>query len=541
LNIRRFTVTMNLAHSINQKPGQSKTNNGASSLLSFIKKTAGADSPAYKLLNSLPHEEYADLPEYLTDLRMAESFIEFTKDYLRYWHESGEWMDFDGTRWLLDSPGGAHKYIKDFLAPLFNEVEHEEDKQARDIQHKALLSRESMTGQNNLLKAAAVQPTACISTKALDSDPWLLNTKNATIDLRSGEPQAHRNKDFITKIADITSDPTAECPEFHKFITRIMGNDTALIAYMQRWIGYCLTGNVSEHVFQVWYGTGANGKSVLAAVLAGLLGEYTKAAGSYLLLQKNGGGSDMTTQAELAKLRGTRLARISETDEGARFAEAQLKNITGGDTITCRTLYKKPFEYDPEFKIILLCNHKPQVRGTDDGIWRRIHIVPFSVTIPLEEQDHDLKHKLLAELPGILNWAIAGCLAWQQQGLNPPQSVMAAIDEYKSGEDMFATWLNDCCDQSGNYTAKAKELLDSFKAYSGWKNTSHKKFGTMLAKHGFTKSTSNGVVWNGLELSEPLNTFSEKSHEKPLYGKFALNPVDSSKGSIDMDELADQL
>lgn len=514
---------------------------GISALLSCVKNAANVTSSSYSLSSNLPQEGYADLPEYLTDLRLAESFIEFNKVYLRYWHESGEWMDFDGTRWLLDSPGGAHKYIKDFLAPLFDEANLEEDKQARDILYKALLNRESMTGQNNLLKAAAVQPAACISTKALDRDPWLLNTKNATIDLRSGESRTHRQKDYITKITDITYDPTAGCPEFHKFITRIMGNDAELIAYMQRWIGYCLTGKVSEHVFQVWYGTGANGKSVLSNVLAGLIGDYTKAAGSHLLLQKSGGGSDMTTQAELAKLRGVRLARISETDEGARFAEAQLKNITGGDTITCRTLYKKPFEYDPEFKIILLCNHKPQVRGTDDGIWRRIHIVPFGVTIPLEEQDHDLNRKLQVELSGILNWAIAGCLEWQQHGLKPPQSVMAAIDEYKSGEDMFATWLNDCCVKGGNYSAKAKELLDSFKAYSGWKNTSHKKFGTMLAKHGYAKSTSNGVVWNGLELSEPLNQFSEKSNDKPDYGNLGQDTPDSSKGSIDMEELANQL
>jgi putative DNA primase/helicase len=295
-------MTMNIEHTTSQEPGAPIAQNEMSAMLSFVKNAANVNSSVFSLSNSLSHEGYADLPEYLTDFRMAASFIEYSKNFLRYWHESGEWLDFDGTRWQLDSPGGAHKYIKDFLAPLFDEVSLEDDKQARDILHKALLNRESITGQNNLLKAAGVQPAACISTKVLDRDPWLLNTKNATIDLRSGKPREQRHDDYITKITDITYDPTAECPEFHKFITRIMGNDAELIAYMQRWIGYCLTGDVSEHVFQVWYGTGANGKSVLSNVLAGLLGEYTKAAGSYLLLQKNGGGSDMTTQAELAKL-----------------------------------------------------------------------------------------------------------------------------------------------------------------------------------------------------------------------------------------------
>lgn len=370
-----------------------------------------------------------------------------------------------------------------------------------------------------------------ITTSRLDHDPWLFNCLGGTVNLKTGMLQAHRHEDYLTKIAHIEFDPDAKCPLFDKFIHRIMGGDNDLTSYMQRFVGYCLTGSVIEQVLLIFYGTGANGKSVLSSILGYVLGDYANAAGGHLLLHQPSGGSDLTTLAELAKLRGARLARISEIDEGARLAEAQLKNITGGDTITCRTLFGKPFEYEPSFKVILLCNHMPQVRGTDYAIWRRIHKVPFSVTIPPEERDPNLIVKLRAELPGILNWAIAGCLEWQKQGLNPPAVVQEATAEYQTSEDMFASWLKDSCNQGGHYSAKAKDLLESFKAYSGWKNISHKKFGGMLTEYGFEKSKSDGVVWHGLEPSEPLTPFSDKSYGNNFVSNLPKNASDGSNGS----------
>lgn len=484
------------------------------------------------LFGSNPANEDDDMPKHLTDVRLAEYFIKLNIHRIRFWHDAGQWMDYDGKQWRTKAPGGPYKFIKQMLLPMLDDVNKMPKGAEREGIKKALLARESTPGQNNLVKAAEKLVVACVETPDLDRDEMLFNCKNGTINLKTGELQPHNPKDFITKISNVMYDPSAKCPLFDKFIYRIMDGDKELIEYMQRFLGYCLTGSVVEHIMQIRFGVGQNGKSVLSNIEGELLGDYAKAAGGYLLLKQPNGGNDNTTQTELAKLRGTRLARISEIDEGARLAEAQLKNITGGDTISCRAVYSLPIEYDPTFKITLLCNHTPNVQGTDFAIWRRIHKVPFLVTIPEEEKDPKLFSKLRNELPGILNWAIAGCLEWQKNGLKPPKAVLDATAEYKTNEDMFASWLNDCCNLGAQYSTKASSLLESFVKYSSWKGMSHKKFGSMMKEHGFTKSKSNGVIWNGLELSEPLTPFSESPHVSNLYSnKFTQSTTHGSNGS----------
>ena len=484
------------------------------------------------LFGGNPANEDNEWPKHLTDVRLAELFIKLNLHRIRFWHDAGQWMDYDGKQWRIKAPGGPYKFIMPMLSPMLDKVKKMPDGVKRDGVLKALLARESTPGQNNLVKAAEKLVVVCVETPDLDRDAMLFNCYNGTVNLITGELQPHNPEDFITKISDVMFDPSAKCPLFDKFINRIMDGDNELVKYMQRFLGYCLTGSVVEHIMQIRFGEGQNGKSVLSNIEGALLGNYAKAAGGYLLLKQPNGGNDNTTQTELAKLRGTRLARISEIDDGVRLAEAQLKNITGGDTITCRAVYSLPIEYDPAFKITLLCNHTPNVQGTDFAIWRRIHKVPFSVTIQPEEKDPKLLDKLRAELPGILNWAIAGCLEWQKTGLNPPKAVLDATEEYKTSEDIFASWLTDCCNLGAQYSTKASSLLESFVKYSGWKGTSHKKFGSLMKEHGFAKSKSNGVIWNGLELLELLNPFSEKSHESNLYShKFPKNTPHGSNGS----------
>lgn len=488
-----------------------------------------------------PAGDQYKVPVQLTDLRLAEYFINLYQKSLRYWHDAGKWVDYDGKRWTTNSPGGPHKYIKPMLKALHEFAASIHDAATKEDFLKNLHKRESMSGHNSLISMAEKQPQACIETKKLDQNIWLLNCLNGTINLKSGTIQPHRYDDYITKIVNIEFDPSATCPEFMKFISQILDNDVELISYMQRWFGYCLTGSVAEQVFHIWHGNGSNGKGVLANILGDLLGEYDVAVNSFLLIQRNSGGGDNNTLSELAKLPGKRVARISEIEQNARLAEALIKNMTGGDPITCRALYLNPIEFEPMFKIILSCNHLPQVRGTDYGIWRRIHKVPFSVTIPKEEQDQNLTVKLRGELPGILNWAIAGCMAWQKIRLNPPAVVTAATAEYQNSEDMFSSWLQECCVLGGLNTTKASLLLESYVKYSGWKGISHKKFGGMLKEYGFEKSTSNGVVWHGLELLEPSDPFSEKSHENTThFSNFPKNASNSSNGS-EVSEYADQL
>lgn len=521
---------------ISSKPQHTNELNPVLSLIKSASLVESAPAASPEALET----DTEEIPEYLTDARMAECFISLNRHQLRYWHNSKSWIDYDGSRWKEDSPGGPFKFIKPMLDSMLDEVLAHPYGPERDKLLKALLTRESSQGQKNLVTAAANLVDACIETPDIDGDNMLFNCLNGTVNLATGELQPHRPDDYITKMASVKFDPLAKCPTFEKFMNRIMDGNKDLIAYMQRWLGYCLTGDVSEHVMQIRHGTGANGKSVLSNIEGALLGDYAKAAGGYLLLKQQNSGNDNTTQSELAKLRGARLARISEIDEGARLAEAQLKNITGGDTITCRALYKSPIEYYPAFKITLLCNHTPLIRGTDFAIWRRIHKVPFAVTIPPEEQDKDLLDKLKTELPGILNWAIAGCLEFQKQGLKPPKAVLDATADYKNSEDMFASWLNECCSIGDGLKAKSSELYKSFVTYSGWKSISTKKFGGMLSENKFDKSKSNGSVWNGLELLEPSPYNSEKVVVTSVNKMFSEKPLHGSNGYEDED-LASQL
>ena len=283
-----------------------------------------------------------------------------------------------------------------------------------------------------------------------------------------------------------------------------MCGDMELVSYLQRFIGYCLTGKTSEQILNFWYGLGGNGKTTLMNIIQPLLGDYTTNADTSLIMKKNSGG-DGNRLAMLAGLRGARLVTLSEVNEGEKLDEAAIKTYTGGDTITCRNLYQDFFSYVPQSKLVGFGNYKPHIRGRDHGIWRRIHLVPFKAQITDDEKDPYLPDKLIKELPGILAWAVSGCLDWQRSGLMPPKAMIDAVQEYRQAEDIFQCFLNDCCSIGEYKRASASELISSFKTYSGWYTISDKKFGEMLREKGFTKITSNGVKWLGISLGvEPL-------------------------------------
>jgi putative DNA primase/helicase len=325
----------------------------------------------------------------------------------------------------------------------------------------------------------------------------LLTVLNGTIDLKTGRLQPSRAEDFMTRLVPIEYDLEANCPLWINFLDRIFDADYEVIDYLQRFAGYCLTGRTGEQVLLFLYGLGCNGKSVLANVLGALLGDYSSTAGAELLMARD----NRNATNNVAALRGARLVKVSEFDDGERLAEAQIKTLTGGDPVTCRFLYQEHFTYTPSFKVLLIGNHKPKIRGTDHGIWRRLHLLPFRVTIPEEERDPHLQDKLMTELPGILVWAVHGCLEWQKTGLNPPEKIKAATAEYRKSEDIFDLWLDDCCVKGEHMTATAADLLASFVDFSRWKGTTPKKLGGMLTDAGFSREKSNGAIrWRGLGL-----------------------------------------
>ena len=257
----------------------------------------------------------------------------------------------------------------------------------------------------------AVSPGIYRALADFDCDPMLFNVANGTLDLRTGTLRPHSRDDRLTRMVDVPYDPDARAELWHAFLWRITAQRVNLYKYLQRLVGYCLTGKVSEQVIVFLFGIGANGKSVFCETVAALLGEYGMQAQPELVMARRHGG----IPNDVAALRGRRLAQMNETTQGSRFDEAKLKHLTGGDSLTGRFLHREFFDFRPTHKLIIRGNHKPQISGTDDGIWRRLHLVPFEVQIPEAEWDRSLADKLRTELPGILLWAVQGCLDWQQQ------------------------------------------------------------------------------------------------------------------------------
>jgi putative DNA primase/helicase len=331
-----------------------------------------------------------------------------------------------------------------------------------------------------------------------DADPMVLNTPNGTVDLNTGELHGHEREQYLTKMT--AAAPGGDCPLWRCFLDRVTDGDSELQAFLQRVIGYCLTGSTREHALFFLYGTGANGKSVFLSTVSGLLSDYAKTAPA----------SSFTASAsaqhptDLAGLRGARLVTAIETEDGARWPEAKIKSLTGGDKIAARFMRCDFFEFAPEFKLVIAGNHKPGLRSVDEAIRRRLHLVPFTVTIPRDERDPRLSEKLRAEFQGILSWAIQGCVAWQSKGLNPPDVVREATADYLAAEDVIGGWLADRCNTGGDCWTPGFVLFSDYKAWlegNGERATSQKRFTQSLESHGFAPvRTSTARGFRGIEL-----------------------------------------
>lgn len=336
-----------------------------------------------------------------------------------------------------------------------------------------------------------------------DADLWRLNTPGGVVDLRTGEIRPHDRADRMTKITTITPVPGRPCPTWQRFLGQVTGGDDALMAYLQRMAGYCLTGATSEHALFFLYGTGANGKSVFVNTLFTLLGDYAANAPMDTFMESRGDRHP----TDLAGLRGARLVGATETEQGRRWNESKLKEVTGGDRISARFMRQDFFTYVPQFKLVIAGNHKPAIRNIDEAMRRRLHLIPFTLTVPPGQRDHQLPNKLLAEAEGILHWAVAGCLAWQREGLKPPRSVVEATEEYFEAEDALGRWLEERCVRHPNATALTAELFSDWKQWAeaaGEFVGALRRFSDLLLARGFDKwrnpSGVRGFV--GLELKE---------------------------------------
>ncbi|MEI7836775.1 MAG: phage/plasmid primase, P4 family [Planctomycetota bacterium] len=374
-----------------------------------------------------------------TDMGNSDRFVASFGQEWRYCGGRGKWLHYDGTRWAADDDLKVLRFAKATARAIFNEAAATDDEKRQKALAKHALASQSRSLLCNMVDLARCELS--VAANALDADPWTLNVENGTIDLRTAKLYPHRADDLLTKVAPVAADPAATCPIWLAFLDRIMdGNDT-LIGYLQRLAGMSLTGDVSEQALFMLHGQGANGKSVYLDTLSGLLGEYAAEAAPDLLIDRR----TPEHPTELADLQGRRLVVACETGEGGRLRVELVKRLTGNARLKARYMRCDYFEFPRTHKLIVATNNRPVVRESTHAIWRRLRLIPFTVTIPEAEQDRCLLDKLRAERPGILNWALAGCIDWQTDGLQTPPEVEAATAEYETEQDVLADFLEDRC------------------------------------------------------------------------------------------------
>ena len=441
--------------------------------------------------------------ERLTDLGNARRFVRQHQGSIRYCYQLSAWLHFDGKRWIRDESGEIERRAKQTVEDIYAEAAEIADEEERKELRKHAMKSESAGRIASMIDLARSEPGIPVAVEDLDQDPWLLNVENGTIDLRSGVRREHRGRDRITKLAPVSYNPDATCPKFLEFLATIFAEIRALIDFLQRAIGYSLTGLTSEQKLFLLHGGGNNGKTTLEKAIEATLGDYAEATPPETLMIRYGEGGGPSE--DIARLRGARFVSSIESEEGRRLAEAKIKLLTGGDKVVARHLYGHYFEFRPTFKLWFATNHLPTVRGQDEAIWRRILRIPFNVTIAKAERVPDFFESVLRpELPGILAWAVAGCLVWQERGLEPPEEVLNATADYRHEQDFVAAFVADCCHVDVQLSARAGALYKAFKSWSeerGEKPMSGSMFGRRLEERGFTKQKDyRGTLRLGLEL-----------------------------------------
>jgi putative DNA primase/helicase len=376
-----------------------------------------------------------------------------------------------------------------------------EDPDERKDQVAWALRSESMYTRTAMLNSA--QTIQGLATKATDydRDPFLLTVANGTLDLRTGKLRGCHPGDLITRATDIRYSPLAQCRRWSEFLEEIFLGDHKLIEFVRRAVGYSLTGDVREQCLFILYGGGANGKSTFLEILLKLVGTHAAVTSFSTFLVHTTPG---TPRNDVAKLHGARLVKAAESQKQAALDEATVKEVTGGDTISARFLFREFFDFKPQFKIWLATNHRPAIHGTDDAIWRRIRLIPFRQQFMGRKQDPALREKLEAELSGILSWAVAGCLEWQRVGLGKAPAIEAATLNYRQESDHVGRFLNERCSARPQDHSPGKELFEAYVEWcglSGEKPESNNIFAKALAERGIRKKrTRAGTVYEGLGL-----------------------------------------
>ncbi|HZZ28845.1 MAG TPA: phage/plasmid primase, P4 family [Pirellulales bacterium] len=451
-----------------------------------------------------------------TDAANAQRFVRRYGANSRWCNPTRTWYRWTGKNWGEDQSCGIEADAKQFSRELWREAgKITADPDASDQLKKQVIAfvkaSNSANGIRNMIALAKSEPGMTILPCQFDTDAYMLNCNNGTLNLKTGKLQRHRREDLLTKIVAVDYNASEQCPLFVAFLEGVFGGSKNLIKFIQRLLGYILTGDVSEQALMIFHGAGSNGKSTLLTLLLALLAEYGCKAPEKLLTAKK----HDSHPTELAKLFGKRLVVANEVDDGAELSEARLKDLTGGDRLTARRMNEDFWDFDPSHKIILASNYKPTVRG-GHAIWRRLRLVPFNQkywsrskgeTGPAElEADSQLAEKLKIEYPGILAWLVAGCLAWQRDGLGVPPEVNEATENYRKSEDSLTAFIDACCEMMPNATANVSAVAESYREFSG-DNITSSKLTKLLTGRGFIKEKSSDKetkgqwFWRGFSLS----------------------------------------
>lgn len=428
------------------------------------------------------------------DTGNAERFHDAFGEIVRYSYIRKGWYFYDGRMWVYDQQGMVKKLADRAIAAMKNEKiyvpDDGDEEKARKAFSKHLKSTRNSNGKTNMLKES--QHLLPIQPEDFDQDIYLFNVQNGYLNLKDGKLYDHDKEKYFTKISPVEYTEKIDCPLWLDFLDTIFAGDAGLIEYMQRAVGYSLCGSTQEQIMFILYGNGRNGKSVFLDIISDLFGSYaTNIQAQTIMVKSQMSGAN----SDIARLNGARFVSASESGDGVRLDEGLIKQLTGGDRVTARFLHENEFEFDPQFKLWLCTNHKPIIRGTDEGIWRRLAIVPFNVYIPDNKVDPHLKAKLKREIKGILKWAVEGFTKWQNDGLKEPTIVKQQRNEYRTEMDAVENFINDCCVRNPQKRSKAQQLFSAYREWAIENNQyqmSSTKFGREMGKK-FDKMKSNGT------------------------------------------------
>ncbi len=454
----------------------------------------------------------------LTEYGNAERLLAQHGEGIRYCDIFRKWLYWDDLRWDIDRTQRVVRLAKLTVRSIYAEAAKIEQEDLRRATAQWARKSERSLAITAMLKLAESELGVPVLPEELDSNQWMLNCLNRTVDLRTGEARSHRRHDLITKLAPVEYNRRAERKRWIQFLEEIFAPHPDIIPFIQRAVGYSLTGDTREECLFLLWGTGRNGKGTFIKTIASALGDYAGTADFSAFIQsRNDGGP----RDDVANMKGRRFVSAQEAREGAALAESLIKWLTGGDRVRARRLYENSYEFDPAHKIWLATNHKPDIRGTDPAIWSRLKLIPFEVSFEGRE-DKTLKGTLQGELPGVLAWAVEGCLQWQQEGLRFPESVVNATSEYRRDSDQVGRFIEECCTVGQFAQVRARTLYGAYRKWAeqtGEQILSETAFGTRISEQFRKEHKETGTFYAGISLKhEYLDYDARVSLKKGISG-----------------------